>query len=155
VNAFNVPANNIIVVGASAGGIGPVRAEEMVIRDGCVFVARPDYHLIVDNGHARLSRGPREHRFRPAVDPLFRTAAKHYGKRAIGVVLSGHMADGTHGLRLIERAGGVAIVQDPDEAEVPSMPLNAMRRGEVDYVLPAAEMPRVALRTRMWRRAHG
>jgi two-component system chemotaxis response regulator CheB len=181
-----VPTNNIIVIGASAGGIGPVRAilskfpktipaaicvvvhtspegpgmlatvlnrstaltvvspeEEMVIRDGCVYVAPPDYHLIVDGRHACLSHGPREHRFRPAVDPLFRSAAQHYGKRAIGVVLSGHMADGTHGLMLIKKAGGCAIVQDPDEAEVPTMPLTAMRRGQVDYVLPVEEMPRV------------
>src|SRR5688572_5924505 len=117
--------------------------EKMVIRDGHVYVAPPDYHLIVDGRHARLSHGPREHRFRPAVDPLFRTAAKHYGECAIGIVLSGHMADGTHGLSLIKKAGGVAIVQDPDEAEVPAMPLNAMRQGEVDYVLPVDEIPRV------------
>jgi two-component system chemotaxis response regulator CheB len=188
VNAFTVPANNIIVIGASAGGIGPVRTllnkfpttipaaifvvvhtspdgpgmlstvlnratgltvvspeEKMLIRDGRVFVAPPDYHLVVDGRYARLLHGPREHRFRPAVDPLFRTAAQHYGERVIGVVLSGHMADGTHGLSLIKQAGGVAIVQDPDEAEVPSMPLNAMRRGEVDYVLPVEEMPRVIM----------
>ncbi len=117
----------------------------MPIRDGCVYVAQPDYHLIVDGRHVRLNRGPREHRFRPAVDPLFRTAAQHYGPRAIGVVLSGHMADGTHGLALIKEAGGVAMVQDPDEAEVPSMPLNAMRRSGADYVLPVEEMARVIM----------
>ena len=100
----------------------------MVIRDGFVYVAPPDYHLIVDGGHLRLTHGPREHRVRPAVDPLFRTAAQHYGERAVGIVLSGHMADGTHGLSVIKKAGGVAIVQDPDEAEVPAMPLHAMRR---------------------------
>jgi two-component system chemotaxis response regulator CheB len=186
VDAFTVPTKNIIVIGASAGGIAPVRAllskfpksvpaamfvvvhtspdgpgllatvldratqlsvvnpeDGMVIRDGCVYVAPPDYHLVIDRRHVRLTRGPREHRFRPAVDPLFRTAAQHYGERAIGVVLSGHMADGTHGLCLIKKAGGIAIVQDPDEAEAPAMPLNAMRRGEVDYVLPVEEIPRV------------
>jgi two-component system chemotaxis response regulator CheB len=186
VNAFTVPKNNIIVIGASAGGIAPVRAllskfpksipaaifivvhtspdgpgmlatvlnratdlsvvdpeDGMLVQDGCVYVAPPDYHLLVDGAHVRLSHGPREHRFRPAVDPLFRTAARHYGERAIGIVLSGHMADGTHGLSLIKKAGGIAIVQDPDEAEVPAMPLNAMRRGQVDYVLPVDEIPRV------------
>jgi two-component system, chemotaxis family, protein-glutamate methylesterase/glutaminase len=108
-----------------------------------VYVAPPDYHLIIDGEHVRLSHGPREHRFRPAVDPLFRTAAEHYGRRTIGVVLSGHMADGTHGLNRIKEAGGTTVVQDPDDAEAPSMPLNAMRRGTVDYVLPVGEMARV------------
>ena len=92
--AFSVPATNVIVVGASAGA-----------RHGHIYVAPPDYHLIIDGRYVRLPCGPREHRFRPAVDPLFRTAAEHYGARAIGVVLSGHMADGTHGLTLIKEAG--------------------------------------------------
>ena len=116
-----------------------------LIRDGCVYVAPPDYHLIIDGRHLRLTHGPREHRFRPAVDPLFRTAAEHYGARAIGIVLSGHMADGTHGMALIKQAGGVAMVQHPDEAQVPSMPLNAMRRGGIDYVLPVEEMATVIM----------
>jgi two-component system chemotaxis response regulator CheB len=115
----------------------------MQIRDGHVYVAPPDYHLIIDGRRARLSHGPREHRFRPAIDPLFRTAAQHFGPRTVGIVLSGHMADGTHGLALIKKAGGVTLVQDPDEAEVPSMPLNAMRQVGVDYVLPVEEMGRV------------
>jgi two-component system, chemotaxis family, protein-glutamate methylesterase/glutaminase len=177
--------SDIVVVGASAGGVGAVRlllsrlrpdipaavfvvvhtaadgpgllpavlgrgtpltvvtAEDgAVIRSGYVYVAPPDYHLLVDGRHVRLSHGPKEHRFRPSVDALFRTAAAHYGPRTIGVVLSGHMADGTHGLTQIKDAGGVTIVQDPDEAEVPSMPLHAMRQG-VDYVLPVQEMARV------------
>jgi two-component system chemotaxis response regulator CheB len=98
--------------------------------------------LIVDGRHGRLTHGPREHRFQPPVDPLFRTAAEH-GERAIGIILSGHMADGTHGVSRIKEA--VAMVQDADEAQVPSMPLNAMRHGgvDVDYVLPVGEMARV------------
>lgn len=87
--------------------------KETVIRNGCVYVAPPDYHLIVDGRHACLSHGPREHRFRPAVDPLFRTAARSYGERAIGIVLSGHMADGTHGLTLIQSAGGCTTFKTP------------------------------------------
>jgi two-component system chemotaxis response regulator CheB len=117
----------------------------MQIRDGHVCVAPPDYHLIIDGRRVRLTHGPREHRFRPAIDPLFRTAAQHFGARSVGIVLSGHMADGTHGLSLIKQAGGVTIVQDPDEAEVPSMPLNAMRQIGVDYVLPVEEMARVIM----------
>jgi two-component system chemotaxis response regulator CheB len=155
----HVPAAIFVVVHTSPDGPGMLasvldRATEltvvtaengMVARQGHVYVAPPDYHLIIDGGYVRLTRGPREHRFRPAVDPLFRTAAEHYGSRAIGVILSGHMADGTHGLMLMKRAGGVSIVQDPDEAQAPSMPLNAMRRGGVDYVLPVEEMPRVIM----------
>ena len=187
-NAFSVPATNVIVVGASAGGISAVRTllnklpanipaaifvvvhtspdgpgmlarvldrttqltvvipeDGMVARHGYVYVAPPDYHLIIHGNYVCLTHGPREHRFRPAVDPLFRTAAKHYGARAIGVVLSGHMADGTHGLILIKEAGGVAMVQDPDEAQAPSMPLSAMRRGRVDYVLPVEGMAESSL----------
>lgn len=116
-----------------------------IIRDGQLYVAPPDYHLVVDDRRVHLSHGPREHRFRPAIDPLFRTAARHFGARTIGIVLSGHMADGTHGLTLVKQAGGITMVQDPDEAEVPSMPLNAMRRVAVDYVLPVEEMPRVIM----------
>ena len=115
------------------------------IREGHVYVAPPDYHILVDRARVHLSHGPREHRFRPAIDPLFRTAARHYGARTIGVVLSGHMADGTHGLSRIRQAGGITIVQDPDEAEVPAMPLNAMRQVPVDYVLSVGEMARVIM----------
>ena len=115
-----------------------------VIRNGWVYAARPDYHLIIEGKHVRLSHGPREHRFRPAIDPLFRTAAESFGPNAIGVVLSGNIADGTHGLMLIKRAGG-PLVQDPDQAEVNQMPLNAMRRVGVDYVLPVEEMSRVIM----------
>ena len=115
------------------------------IRRGHVYVAPPDYHLIVGDRRVHLSHGPREHRFRPAIDPLFRTVAEHYGARTIGVVLSGHMADGTHGLSVIKRAGGITLVQDPDEAEAPSMPLAAMRQVAVDYVLPVEEMARVIM----------
>jgi two-component system, chemotaxis family, protein-glutamate methylesterase/glutaminase len=115
------------------------------IRSGWVYVAKPDYHLVIGNNRVHLSHGPREHRFRPAIDPLFRTAAEQFGPRSIGVVLSGNMADGTHGSMRIKRAGGVTIVQDPDQAQMNQMPLNAMRRVGVDYVLPVEEMTRVIL----------
>lgn len=126
--------------------------EGMLIRDGYVYVAPPDYHLTIRGGRVRLTRGPREHRFRPAIDPLFRTAAEHFGARTFGVILSGHMADGTHGLAVIKQAGGVTVVQDPDEAEAPSMPRSAMRQVGVDYVLPVEEMGRVIMGLLMSRR---
>jgi two-component system chemotaxis response regulator CheB len=102
---------------------------------GRVYVAPADHHLLVKRGTMRVVRGPRENRFRPAVDPLFRTASVAYGPRVIGVVLSGGLDDGTHGLELIKQHGGIAIAQDPEEATTPNMPLNAIQNVEVDYVL--------------------
>jgi two-component system chemotaxis response regulator CheB len=113
------------------------------IRGGHIYVAPPDRHLAIDGDQITLTRGPREHRFRPAIDPLFRSAAEHYGTRAIGIVLSGAMADGTHGLMRIKNAGGIAIVQDPEQAKAPMMPLSALQRVSVDYVLKSEEIGRV------------
>jgi two-component system, chemotaxis family, protein-glutamate methylesterase/glutaminase len=105
------------------------------IQHGRVYVATPDRHLLVKRGHVRVTLGPRENRFRPAVDPLFRTAARAYGPRVIGIVLSGGLNDGTHGLELIKRHGGMAIAQDPQNALMQSMPLSAIQNVEVDYIL--------------------
>jgi len=110
------------------------------IRPGRVYVAPPDRHLLLDRSGIILDRGPREHRFRPAVDPLFRTAARAFGPRLIGVVLSGNLGDGTDGLRVIKQEGGLALVQQPEDAAYPSMPLSALSQVEVDYVEPAARL---------------
>jgi two-component system chemotaxis response regulator CheB len=107
---------------------------------GRVYIAPPDKHLILRDGGVALTRGPRENRVRPAVDVLFRSAASNPETRVIGVVLSGGLADGAAGLAAIRRAGGVAIVQDPEEASSPSMPASAIERGPVDYVLPVEKI---------------
>lgn len=111
-----------------------------VIRPGRIYIARPDCHLLVEDGTLRLGHGPREHFCRPAVDPLFRTAAEASGPRVVGVVLTGAGANGTLGLLAIKRGGGVTMAQDPKEALWPSMPSSAIRCVGVDYVLPLAEL---------------
>lgn len=110
------------------------------ILPGRIYVAPPDHHLLIENGHVRVTRGPKENRFRPAIDPLFRSAAIAYGARVIGVVLSGALDDGTAGLWAIKQQGGLTIVQEPSDAEVSSMPLNAIHAVKVDHIIPVAEM---------------
>ncbi len=113
------------------------------IMAGRVLLAPPDRHLIVERGHVHLGRGPKENHTRPAIDPLFRSAAEIYGPLVIGAILTGFLTDGTAGLWEVKRRGGVAIVQDPDEAEVPSMPLSALRHVKVDHCVPVAELGRL------------
>ena len=176
-----MPGRDIIVVGASAGGIEALihlvrelpadlpatllvvvhiqpdapsalpailqrsgalpashpRDDEM-IRQRHIYCAPPDRHLIVRRGQVQVTRGPRENRFRPSVDVLFRSAALAYGRRAIGVVLSGSLDDGAAGLAEIKQAGGVALVQDPADALFSSMPEHALMATDVDACLPVA-----------------
>jgi two-component system chemotaxis response regulator CheB len=116
------------------------------IRHGQVYVAPPDRHLLLEPGRMRVTHGPKENRFRPAIDPLFRSAAQVYGPRVVGVVMTGGLDDGTSGLWAIKRLGGTAVVQDPEEAFMPSMPLSALNQVEVDYTLPLAEIAPLLVR---------
>ncbi len=105
-----------------------------------IYVAPPDHHMLIEQGKVRIVRGPKENRHRPAVDPLFRSAANVYGSRVVGVVLTGARDDGTAGLLAIKRCGGIAVVQDPSEALYPSMPTSALENVEIDYTLPLADI---------------
>jgi two-component system chemotaxis response regulator CheB len=117
-----------------------------VLEKGRVFVARPDFHLLVEKNKLRVQHGPRENGFRPAIDPLFRSAAKHYGSRVVGVILSGALDDGASGLLAVKQAGGMAIVQQPSEALFASMPLAALQNVAADYVVGAAAMAELLVR---------
>jgi two-component system chemotaxis response regulator CheB len=115
------------------------------VKSGRIYVAPPDHHLLINKEEVRITRGPKENRFRPAVDPLFRSAANSYRERVIGIILSGALDDGTAGLWSIKQHGGLAIVQDPRNAEVPSMPENAIRNLKVDYILPISQMGQIVV----------
>lgn len=193
-----MPGHDIIVIGASAGGVealrglvsglpadlpaavfvvvhippdstsvlpqilaraGPLPAaharDRWRIEHGRVYVAPPDHHLLVKRGHVRVVRGPRENGHRPAVDPLFRTAAAAYGSRVVGVVLSGTLDDGAAGLAAVKARGGCAAVQDPEEALYPGMPLSAIEYVAVDQVAPLADLPAILTRLAATPAEHG
>jgi two-component system chemotaxis response regulator CheB len=108
-----------------------------MIEPGHIYVAPPDRHIVLEPGRIRLSDGPKVHNTRPAADPLFISAAETYGSRVIGIVLSGGDGDGAAGLRSIKHRGGMALVQNPDEATSPSMPLAALAVDNPDASLSA------------------
>ena len=120
---------------------GPVRLEP-----GTVYVPAADHHLMVEPSRALATRGPRENRFRPAIDPLFRSAAQAYGPRVIGVILTGGLDDGAAGLWTVKRLGGVAVVQEPRDALYDAMPLNALAATDADHCVPLAQLAPLLVR---------
>jgi two-component system chemotaxis response regulator CheB len=183
--AFNYKTGQLIVVGASAGGLNalialvqqlpenfpaPVLIVQHISADasgdvllnalnkhgklnsshavhgkpvqaGHVYLAPSDHHLLVEkDGHLHVTKGAQENRSRPGIDPLFRSAAVAFGNRVTGIILTGYLDDGTAGLIAIQRCGGTCIVQDPNEAEYPDMPKNALNQLKADYCVPIAKM---------------
>jgi len=184
-----MPGHDIIVIGASSGGIeslqalvaglprnlaaslfvvlhvpadgdsglprilshaGPLPAthakDNEPVQRGRIYVAPPDFHLLLRSGYVRIVRGPKENRHRPAIDPLFRTAARAYGPRVVGVVLSGMLDDGAAGLFAVKRRGGVAVVQDPADALFSDMPRSSMEVVDVDYCLKKGDIAPLLVR---------
>lgn len=137
---------NWLAPGLESAGVLPVRQgkDGEAILPGCITLAAPGRHLmLMPPGVIRLGTGPRENMARPAVDSLFRSAAVLFGPRVVGVVLSGMLNDGASGLEAIKRCGGVAVVQDPDDAAYASMPNAALAAVSADHCLPATEIGRL------------
>ena len=122
----------------SLPALDPVDGEE--VEPGRVYVAPPDFHLVLDDSRIRLRHGPKENHHRPAINPLVRSAAISHGESVVGVVLSGTLDDGSVGLWWIKHYGGIAVVQDPKDATAPEMPANALKHVKADYILRSEVM---------------
>ena len=144
------PANSVSALPDILSRAGPLTAEHAVhdeeIRRGKIYVAPPDRHMLLVENRIHLTRGPRENGHRPAVDPLFRTAAYCFGPRVVGVLLSGSLDDGTVGLMAVKRHGGLTVVQEPREALYAGMAESAMKDVGVDLVLPVQEIAQLLTR---------
>ena len=110
------------------------------IIQGHIYIAPPDYHLLVEYGSFSLSTEEPVIFARPSIDVLFESAAESYGEKAIGVILTGANSDGSHGVAAIKTHGGLVIVQDPVTAEAPAMPESAIKATQIDRILPLSEI---------------
>jgi two-component system chemotaxis response regulator CheB len=141
---LHVPAEGSSRLPEILSRAGPVSAahpeDGEPLRPGRIYVAPNDRHLLLEPGRVRVTKGPRENNHRPAVDPLFRSAALAYGARVVGVVLTGALNCGTSGLMAIKSQGGVTVVQDPADAYCGDMPRSALEYVGADYCVPLAEM---------------
>lgn len=114
--------------------------EKVAIKKSTIYFAHPNKHLILKDKNVLLGCGPQENRWRPSIDVLFRSAAAAFDGHTIGIILTGMLDDGTAGMSAIKRCGGTCVVQDPNEAEYPDMPLSVMKETEVDYCVPLAQI---------------
>lgn len=118
-----------------------VASNKRTIEAGNIYLAPPENHLLVSGGLMLLNQGPEENKHRPSIDALFRSAAVHFGNKVIGIVLTGMLNDGTSGMYAIKSCGGRCMVQNPSKAEFADMPLNVLRKIEVDHMADLEEMP--------------
>jgi two-component system chemotaxis response regulator CheB len=143
---MHIPPTRPSQLAAILDRAGPLPAGDAldgeVMRAGHIYIAPPDRHLLAGRRHLHLSATPRENGSRPAIDPLFRSAARHHGPRAVGVVLTGMLDDGSTGLLAMREAGGITVVQDPADAAFPEMPRNAIELAGPCLVVPAADLAR-------------
>lgn len=141
---LHLPGNYVSELPSILSRFGPLPAALAIegerIEPGRIYVANPNFHLLVGAGFVSVTRGPRVNRSRPAIDLLFQSASSSYGPRVVGILLSGMMDDGTRGLASIKRHGGYAITQDPEEASFASMPQSAIDAVAVDRIMPVAEI---------------
>lgn len=141
---LHVPSDSESALPAILSRAGPLPAVHAVdrarIQPGRIYVAPPNRHILLERERVRVVSGPRENRVRPSADPLFRSAARQFGPRTVGVVLSGVLDDGANGMAAIDAAGGITVVQDPEDALFRGMPENAAARCEVDFCLPADDI---------------
>ncbi len=126
----------------NAGKLKCVHAvQDEVARAGFVYLAPSDHHMLIHgDGRLQVTKGAQENRYRPGIDPLFRSAAVGFTNRLIGIILTGYLDDGTAGMIAIQRCGGTCIIQDPKDAKYPDMPLNAINQVKADYIIPVAEI---------------
>lgn len=144
VQHISADANGNVLLDA-LNQLGKLKCEHAVngtrLQNGHLYLAPSDHHLMIDeNERILVTKGAQENRSRPAIDPLFRSAAVVFATRVIGVLLTGYLDDGTAGMIAIQRGGGTCIVQDPADAEYPDMPQNALNQLEVDYCIPIMAM---------------
>lgn len=143
VNHMGAETTGKALVGAlnEAGSIECSHARDgESFKRGHVYLAPSDQHLLIVRGKMLVTKGARENRYRPAIDPLFRTAAVAYGSGVIGLILTGYLDDGTSGMKAIKRCGGICIAQDPADATYPDMPQSVIRHVGVDHCVPLAQM---------------
>jgi two-component system, chemotaxis family, protein-glutamate methylesterase/glutaminase len=134
-------SGEVLVRALAKSGLKSIHARDgETIRNGHIYIAPSDNHMLISKGKILLSKGARENRSRPAIDPLFRSAAVAFGSKVIGVILTGNLDDGTIGLRAVKRCGGICVVQDPKDAAYSDMPQNAINNVKVDYCLPLSEI---------------
>jgi len=117
-----------------------VAVHDEPIKKGTIYLAPPDHHLLIDKGKVLLGKGAPENRWRPSINNMFRSAAANYNSRVIGIILTGLLDDGTAGMSTIKRSGGIAIVQNPNEADYPDMPISVLENMDVDYVESLSNM---------------